>query len=198
MTYPRRRDNIGRVLARKAQLIAFLERRLGSRADAEDLMQTAFLRLIEGEDTLRDDDKLIPWFYRLLQNLLTDTYRRRAARAAAGSRLAVDPEAHAASGDNELLAEVCACVLDVLATLRKSYADILRRVDLQERPLKDVAPSLGITLNNASVRLHRARAALLKGLRLVCGVCFEHGCLDCTCRARAGRNSTRAAGGREV
>jgi RNA polymerase sigma-70 factor (ECF subfamily) len=184
----RRRDNIDRLLARKAQLIAFLERRLGSRADAEDLMQTAFLRLIAGEDALRDEDKLVPWFYRLLQNLLTDTYRRRAARAAAESRLAVDPKGCGPSvDDDELLAEGCACVLDVLATLRKSYADILRRVDLEERSLKEVAPSLGVTLNNASVRLHRARAALRKGLRFVCGVCFEHGYLDCNCRARGGR-----------
>ncbi len=183
----RRRDNIERLLARKAQLIAFLDRRLGSRADAEDLMQTAFLRLIAGKDALRDEDKLVPWFYRLLQNLLTDTYRRRAVKAAAERRLALDAEARGPSIDDELLAESCACVLDVLATLRKSYADILRRVDLQERPLKEVVPSLGITLNNASVRLHRARAALLKGLRFVCGVCFEHGCLDCTCRARGGR-----------
>jgi hypothetical protein len=34
------------------------------------------------------------------------------------------------------------------------------------------------------VRLHRARATLRDKLRVVCGACARHGCLDCSCRHR--------------
>jgi RNA polymerase sigma-70 factor (ECF subfamily) len=33
----------------------------------------------------------------------------------------------------------------------------------------------------AAVRLHRVRAALRDKLKLVCGACARHGCLDCGC-----------------
>jgi len=46
----------------------------------------------------------------------------------------------------------------------------------------DVAAELGVTPNNAAVRLHRARGALKKRLEQTCGTCTQHGCLDCTCQ----------------
>ena len=58
----------------------------------------------------------------------------------------------------------------------------LRRVKIDGQPLAGWARSLGISPSNASVRLLRARRALLDRLRATCGACFEHGCLDCFCR----------------
>ena len=43
------------------------------------------------------------------------------------------------------------------------------------------AEDLGITPNNATVRLHRARKALKRELERSCGTCATHGCLDCGC-----------------
>ncbi|MGH7821909.1 MAG: hypothetical protein ACREQ9_19275 [Candidatus Binatia bacterium] len=58
---------------------------------------------------------------------------------------------------------------------------MLRRVDLDERSLAGAADALGITTNNAAVRLHRARRALRRQLERSCGTCAEHACLDCRC-----------------
>jgi RNA polymerase sigma-70 factor (ECF subfamily) len=175
-------DEVVRVLlAQKGRLLAFLEERVGSRADAEDLLQTAMLRVLTKAHTLRSTDRVIPWFYRMLRNLLVDGHRRRAAAERALRRL--DAAAKVAEGHDEpLWGQVCACVTAILPTLRPAYADILRRVEIDERPLTGVARSLGISANNASVRLLRARRALLDRLRATCGACFEHGCLDCFCR----------------
>jgi RNA polymerase sigma-70 factor (ECF subfamily) len=68
------------------------------------------------------------------------------------------------------------------ARLRKEHADVIRQAELEEVPLVEIARELRITRNNASVRVHRARRALLEGLRAMCGACFDHGCLDCSCR----------------
>ena len=179
-------DEVVRVLlAQKGRLLAFLEERVGSRADAEDLLQTAMLRVLAKAHTLRSADRVIPWFYRMLQNLLVDWHRRRAAAERALRRL--DAAARVAEAHDEpLWGQVCTCVTAILTTLRPAYVDILRRVEMDEQPLTRVARSLGISANNASVRLLRARRALLDRLRATCGACFEHGCLDCFCRtARA-------------
>jgi RNA polymerase sigma-70 factor (ECF subfamily) len=54
-------------------------------------------------------------------------------------------------------------------------------VDLEGGSVGDYARKAGITPNNASVRLHRAREALRKQVEKTCGTCATHGCLDCTC-----------------
>jgi len=178
---------VRRVFRRKERFLAFLEERLGSRADAEDLLQMAMLRLVEKGKSLRAEDRILRWFYRVLRNLLVDGYRRRAARARMMARVE-RLEAEGRAEDEALYDEVCACVRDVLGTLRREYAGILRRAEIDEQPLADIARELRITRNNASVRLHRARRALLEGLRATCGACFDHGCLDCYCRKPARGN----------
>ena len=69
----------------------------------------------------------------------------------------------------------------LLPKLKPEYAEIIERVDLREEPLAGVAGALGITPNNAAVRLHRARSGLRKQLERSCGTCATHGCLDCRC-----------------
>ena len=71
--------------------------------------------------------------------------------------------------------------LGQLDRIRPEYADMLRRVDIDEERLPEVASSLGITVNNATVRLHRARKALRDQLRSFCGVDSLRACLDCSC-----------------
>jgi RNA polymerase sigma-70 factor (ECF subfamily) len=169
------------LVRRKAEFLRFLERRLGSRADAEDLLQDALLQVVGHENSLRDDEKLVPWFYRILRNLLVDHYRHKAALRRLREQVAGD--ADTATGiDEELFEATYPCVNDVAATLKAEYGELIRRVELADEPLQEVARELGITPNNASVRLHRARQALREGLAAMCGACVEHACLDCSCR----------------
>lgn len=170
------------LIQNKVRFLTFLERRLGSRADAEDLLQTAYLRALAQAGNIRNEEKIIPWFYQLLRNLLVDHYRHRAAAARFEEHLAHETETTAVIDDEELFREVCRCVKDVSEALKGEYREILLRVELGDEPLQQVASDLGITPNNASVRLHRARRALRETLQATCGVCTEHGCLDCTCR----------------
>ena len=162
------------------QFLGFLERRVGSRAIAEELLQTAFVKTLEKGGALRDGEGAVTWFYRLLRNALVDHYRRSAAEGRALEREAREGEE--ATVDVELKQAVCACVGELLPTLKPEYADILRQVDLEERGVPEVAREAGITANNAGVRLHRARQALKKQLERSCGTCASHGCLDCTCK----------------
>ena len=175
-------ETIRMLLAEKGRLLAFLEERVRSRADAEDLLQTAMLRAVTKGHAVRSKDRIIPWFYRVLQNLVVDWHRRRAAAARALRRLEA-AESGTQDHDEALSRQVCTCILGLLVTLRPEYAEILRRVEVNEQSVVEAARELRINPNNASVRLLLARRALLERLRATCGACFEHGCLDCFCRA---------------
>src|SRR5688572_13291583 len=73
------------------QFLAFLERRVGSRAAAEDILQDAFVRGMRTVDGLRDEESAVAWFYRLLRNALADYYRRCQAERRALERVAAEP-----------------------------------------------------------------------------------------------------------
>lgn len=53
--------------------------------------------------------------------------------------------------------------------------------DRDGEPRDRIAASLGVTLNNVTVRLHRGRQALKKRLDQMCLTCPVHGFLDCRC-----------------
>jgi RNA polymerase sigma-70 factor (ECF subfamily) len=172
------------------RFLAFLERRVGSRALAEELLQAAYVRTLEKGGDLEEGEGAVAWFYRLLRNALVDHYRRNAAEGRALEREA--REASELGPDPELTQTVCACIHDLLPALKPEYAELVRQVDLEGRSVPEVAQEAGITPNNAGVRLHRARQALKRQLERSCGTCASHGCLDCTCGKPGGGCETPA------
>lgn len=169
------------LVANKQRLLAFLQRRVGSAELAAELLQDAFVKGVEKGHTLREDESALAWCYRLLRNAVIDRHRRVSVERDALARLARELEAPQGA-DSDLLREVCTCMNDLIVTLKPEYAELLRRVDLGETRLDQVAEELGITANNAAVRLHRARQALRQRLEQMCGACARHGCLNCTCK----------------
>jgi RNA polymerase sigma-70 factor (ECF subfamily) len=163
------------------RFLEFLERRTGNRADAEDLLQNAFVRTLVKGEGLREGESAVAWFYRILRNSLVDRQRTGSAGMRA---LAARARARARSeetDDPQLHQTVCRCVVDLLPALKAEYAELIRRVELEGESVKSVANTMGITANNAAVRLHRARKALFKEVQRACRTCAVHGCLDCTC-----------------
>ena len=47
--------------------------------------------------------------------------------------------------------------------------------------VKTFAEQRGLSASNAGVRVFRAREALKKRVSESCGMCADHGCLNCTC-----------------
>jgi RNA polymerase sigma-70 factor (ECF subfamily) len=160
------------------QFLAFLERRVGSRAAAEDILQDAFVRGMGKIGDLRDQESAVAWFYRLLRNAIADHYRRRRAEQRAVDRAAAEPEP---VSEPELTEAVCRCIRGLVDTLKPEYAAVLRRVDLEGAALGTFAAEAGITANNAGVRAHRARLALRRQVEKSCGTCATHGCFQCEC-----------------
>lgn len=176
---PLSQEVVDALVDNQRRFLSFLERRVGGRAIAEEILQSAYLRAVEKGIPADDSEGTVNWFFAVLRNAVTDHYRRRAVESGALERIADEgiPEI----ADPELREEVCACLRRLLPTLHADYAAILQKVDLEDRPVSEVADELGITPNNAGVRLHRARGALRKQLERSCGACATHGCLECSC-----------------
>ena len=172
------------LLAHESDFRGFLRRRLGDDALAEDVLQQSFMRAVQQEHQLEKPEQVVAWFYRILRNATVDYYR---ARAADDRKLEAFVQELAASGTDktpaldELRPTVCTCLAKLLPSLKPAYADVLNRIDLGGESQVAVAKQLGVTPNNLTVRLHRARQALRKSLEESCGICTKHGCLNCTC-----------------
>lgn len=137
----------------------FFRRRLARPEDAEDALQDFCVKALRAANTLEDSQKVDAWLGRILRNTLTDHYRRRAARLNGETAFAREPRSENALGpEPEPIA--CGFIRDILPVLKPEYAEIIRRVDLEETSRQCVAAELGLTSNNVGVRLHRARRAL--------------------------------------
>lgn len=174
-------QTLERLLAHRDEFLCFIEKRVDSRTTAEDILQSAFVRGIEKEATLRDEESAVAWFYRLLRNAVIDYYRSQGSVTRLFEQW---PEGLNVPGQpvEFVRNEICRCVGRVLEELKPEYSEALRIVDIEERPASELAKLSGITPNNATVRVHRAREALRKQVHVVCGSCAEHGCVDCRCK----------------
>jgi RNA polymerase sigma factor (sigma-70 family) len=163
------------------RFLAFLEKRVRSREVAEDILQEAFVRGVQKAPADADTTAITAWFYRVLRNALVDHYRRQGVEHRVFEPESEETPDAAVPADQELFDTVCQCVGGLVDTIKPEYADAIRRVDLEGRAVHDYAAAAGISPNNASVRLHRAHAALRKQVARSCGTCADHGCLDCSC-----------------
>jgi RNA polymerase sigma factor (sigma-70 family) len=166
------------LVANHRDFLAFVQKRVGNAAAAEEILQDAFVRSIEKLDTVRDT--AVGWFYRVLRNAIIDYYRRNAAAERRHETYARE-EQLGEDQDEELHRVVCKCVAELADTLKPEYAAALKRVEVDGLSVKDYADEAGISSNNAGVRIFRAREALRKQVARSCGTCATHGCLDCTC-----------------
>ncbi len=169
---------IARLLAARAQFLGYIRKRLANADEAEDLLQESLLKALRAAPALRDPDRLVPWFYRLLEHAIIDAYRRRRGeqRSRAGSGVP------ASALEPEEIAVLCECFRALLPALKPEYALLIEALDLGDERPAVVARRLGITRNNLKVRHHRARRALRRRLAEACRTCATHHCLDCTCR----------------
>ena len=163
--------------------LRYLERRVGDRTLAEDILQDAFVKVMDRPDQAPKDEGVVPWFYRTLRNAAIDRLRRRDVAGRAVEAFARELETRTAP-EAEIEAEICACIARLARTLKPEYMEALQAIDVEGMPVKAFAELRGLSPSNAGVRVFRARESLKKRLKDSCGTCAEHGCQNCTCRVR--------------
>lgn len=142
--------------AERPRLTAVALRLLGSRSDAEDAVQEAWLRLSRSDPP----DDLPAWLTTVVSRLCLDELRGRARRPVpveqtrdeADPSPGVDPGAEAADRD-----DIGAALVVVLDTLRPRERVAFVLHDLFDVPLPQVADVLGVTHTSARQLASRAR-----------------------------------------
>ena len=170
------------LLVGRSAFLGFLVKRLGNRADAEDVLQEFCMRVLTRKDQLRDTERMNAWLYAVLRSTLNDYYRKTGRRKRLGDAFAIEMQsAEDTSEAVETLAQICACVKGLMPQLRPGDGELIRRIDIDEEDRASVAAELGLKPGTLAVRLHRARAALGDALLGHCGFCCKHGFEDCSC-----------------
>lgn len=160
-----------------AQFTAFVRARLGDPELARDVVQQAVLQALQRSEQLADDDRLLAWFWRILRNATADAQRRQGRERGHRAALPGDVDDLPAAARERL----CGCLRTAVAALPPAQRDVLEAVDLADVRPADAAAARGVPANQLNVQRHRARQALRSQLLATCGLCAEHGCLDCDC-----------------
>ena len=169
-----RAELVARLEGNRGRWLGYLRTKLG--ADAEDTLQNAYERAFLKLESLRDPEALEAWFGKILRRLKAEVYARRLKEA---NRLETLRGFVETSTPEE--AASCGCVLGLLDSLPDAQSELLKAVDVRDEGLESIAEKSGITRNNLSVRLHRARRALRDQLESHCGTRSVSDCYDCPC-----------------
>jgi len=158
--------------------IGFDRKRVGDVQLAEDIVQESLVKALAADRKPVGEEDTVAWFYRILRRSIIDLYRRTDVRSRAMERFAEELSDSPTDSDERLL---CQCFKRLLPSVPEQYRELLQQIDLEGKDISEVAAKLGVTKNNLTVRLCRARKHLREMLAQNCRACSKHGCLDCTC-----------------
>lgn len=140
-----------------SQLRGYIRSRVRDHAAAEDILQEAFIKIHRKLPTLRSNQKLEAWIWRITRNAIADHFRRRvnAEPLPAEVELATEPDAD--------LPDLACCLRKFVDQLTPAYREALLLTEWQGLSQVDLARKLSLSTSGAKSRVQRARIEL-KGL----------------------------------
>ena len=125
---------------------------------ADDLIQETFIRIQENLDSLRDPAKISSWIFRIAYHLCQDHFRTL-------KKSSSHEEIHDGLVNLQEIpiqkkleqGEMSRCVQDQLNLLPESQRSVIIFADVMDFSHQEIADILGLSVENAKVRLHRAR-----------------------------------------
>ena len=145
-------------------LLRFFTGSMGSHADAEDMLQEAWLRIHRVRHTYRPGEPLLPWVYAIARRVRVDSYRRR-RRASRELAMSVIPE----PGVRPTSSFETPNFRELVASLPASQQQVLTLLKVEGLSVDEVAKLTASTAGAVKQRAHRAyerlRALLVRGVR---------------------------------
>jgi len=142
-----------------ARLVGQLTAVTGSRAEAEDVVQEAFVRAIARHRQLTTLDNPEAWLRTVALNLTRSHWRRLRRQLALLPDLVPDDPPEDLSPDRVAL-------LTALRRLPRAQQETIALHHLADLPVAEVAATLGVPVGTVKARLSRGRAALAGMLAL--------------------------------
>lgn len=145
-------------------------------ADAEDLVQEAYMKAYQGFRSYKPGTNLKAWMYRILTNTYINNYRKAQRRPAeyatddiTDSQIA-ETASHMSSGLRSAEVEAMALLPDeeiraALMDLNEDYRMVVYYADVEGLPYKEIADIMGTPIGTVMSRLHRGRKQLREALK---------------------------------
>jgi RNA polymerase sigma-70 factor (ECF subfamily) len=138
--------------------------------DVEDVTQEVFMKINKGLKDFEGKSGLSTWVYRIATNSALDKIRRRPSCQekmsidAVSDRTGQEPvdiEATSLSAEREAIRnEMNECILEFVDRLPIDYRTIIILSEMKDLKNQEIADILGVSLDAAKIRLHRARIRL--------------------------------------
>ena len=179
--------------AYRDRLFGFIARRVGSREDAEDILQETFVRVHTGLCCLQEWKPMERWIYRVARNLIVDYYRAR--RPSAEYKDDIESPDGGAAAEDDTVAALAFSLKDMISELPSPYREALALTEYDGLSQAEMAARLGISLSAAKARVLRAREKLRSMLLECCHfeldrlggiISYEERCARCDLLRNAG------------
>src|SRR5262245_11062787 len=142
------------------RLLYFIRRLVRDEADAFDVLQAAWVRILNGIGSLSDARSLAPWLYRIARNTALSHLR---SMATAQESLDDQPAAFASlQADGQFDFADAEQVHRGLLSLSLPHREVLTLFFLEEMSVEEVASVFGVPPGTVKSRLHYAKRALRK------------------------------------
>ncbi len=153
------------------EIHAFVSRRVADPDDAEDLVQDIFVKIHTHIDTLADEERLVPWLYRIARNAVNDYYRGPRPALDLPDTLPVDsPDPDPGPDAFQSLASG---MQEMIAGLPEKYRQAVYLSEIQGLSQQGLAERSGLSLSGAKSRVQRGRALLRQSLYDCCHFEFD-------------------------
>ena len=151
----------------ESELKAWLTRQLANPAEAEDLLQDLFLKVLQKQQQFCQLTHPRAWLYQVARHALIDHYRL--------AHPTVELPEDLGEGVVELppVEQLAQCLPRALAELPEAERTILTLCDLQGMKQDALAQHLGLSVSGAKSRLQRARQRLKVQLETACQIRYD-------------------------
>ena len=156
----------------------YLRRRVGSDADADDLVQEVFVKALNAINADKTPKKLEAWLYAAARTTVIDYYRsnkRSENQLDAGEEELLWIEN---AEDDELEQQLAVCLKSLSLTLPEIYRETLISVDFEGRTMRALAEDAGLSVSAIKSRASRARAMLKERLFECCRIDRANGVME--------------------
>ncbi len=164
----------------RLKVIRYITRMVGEE-DAEDLTQEVFIKISQALPAFRGESSLSTWIYRIATNTALDWLRTKSFKIIHQQDLSyevgadnsheqnIPADTNERSAENQAIRwETNACIRNVIDKLPETYRTVIILGDLEGLQDSEIAHVLGLSLQAAKIRLHRARERLRKELSGYC------------------------------
>ncbi|MEE9447491.1 MAG: sigma-70 family RNA polymerase sigma factor [Arenicellales bacterium] len=149
-------------LAYQTKLLSYIQSRINSPEDAEDILNDVFEKLAKAVVEKVSINHISGWLYRVAKNKIIDYYRTQKNHVPLLDDLLLDDE------NDSIMRQLSSCMLPMIKALPHHYQQPLLLSEIEGLKYKEVAAMLNLSVPAVKSRVLRGREKLHKSMVSCC------------------------------